>query len=858
MNKKGISLMVLVVTIILLLILLSVTTITVGNIVQNSTKSAFASDLASLKDAADVYYIRKGELPVKQDNSGKVITYEYNDTEMKNANDTSNSISLSGVDVKSLKNEFVLNGDYSNGEQIVSDTVFYALDLNKLNVEKTKRGTGNNGLDDVYVISYPSLTVYYLKGVKVDGVTYFSIYNLIEYNKIGNNESSLTSNDEVVITELSGITVKREKKAWTNTLDITIEAYLNDLEEIYVRLPGKSDIKLNTVAGQNTILLKSLSGSLQLTQDEIDAFYKLKDSERNIIVVKKSNGVESGSVKINIANYDINVPIVPLKSDGKTFDFNIASNDGYNVVSFVAKDDLSGIKEVRYVYLTEFNKQGILQSIHFDEKGNEIKSFSSEYMLQNGKKAYVEESGKVNINLPKDIEAIYIAMYDKAGNCVLVTKNVASDIYAGINLVGITSDLIYSYAINTKLNVTKVTTSISSDGITFENEKVLTLTKNDNGVYFATNNFVNNNYKEAYVKVVVETDTLKETRIKKIDVSEKAYELINSVIPGIIYNENKYYTDSNGDKAILPVGFKVSSKIDEQTIDDGLVILDMQDNEYVWIPCTIDGADGTIKYAKWNGSKNTDYTVTKEQVEDDTLPTGITSETEQIIKYGGFYVARYEAGLPDTQTTEELMLTKTFSAADNNRTDIGKAQSKADKIVWNRISYTNAKTVSETVISNDYVQSGLITGTQWDTMLTFISDKVNVDTDCTAWGNYKDKYGYTINGYYRTQHADIAYTKGQYTKTSEGYLLLQTGKFGSVIKLGSPKNLYDVAGNVWEWSAETVTQKGGCNTSVGNKLLRGGGSADYGSDIVASLRDGINAATVTNPYVGFRFVLYVK
>ena len=98
-------------------------------------------------------YIQKGELPVKQDNSGKVITYEYNDTEMKNANDTSNSISLSGVDVKSLKNEFVLNGDYSNGEQIVSDTVFYALDLNKLNVEKTKRGTGNNGLDDVYVIS---------------------------------------------------------------------------------------------------------------------------------------------------------------------------------------------------------------------------------------------------------------------------------------------------------------------------------------------------------------------------------------------------------------------------------------------------------------------------------------------------------------------------------------------------------------------------------------------------------------------------------------------------------------------------------------------------------------------------------
>ena len=316
---------------------------------------------------------------------------------------------------------------------------------------------------------------------------------------------------------------------------------------------------------------------------------------------------------------------------------------------------------------------------------------------------------------------------------------------------------------------------------------------------------------------------------------------------------------------VIPVGFRAvnttkASWLDENDdgiVDgwnDGLVLMDSDGNEYIWIP--VDGSN--VKYEKWDDEiEVANTTVKKAQVEDDTLPSGVTSETYQITKYGGFYVARYEAGLPDEQTTETLMSTKTFSATDNNRTDIGKPQSKSGKIVWNNIDYNNAKIVAENVISTNYVQSGLVTGTQWDTMLTFLSQEVDVDTNSISWGNYYNKYGYTtLNGYYSTSYAGVVYTKGEYTKSGEGYALYQTGMFGSVVAEGTPKNLYDVAGNVWEWTAETASAEG--VPVSGAKLVRGGSCNNNGSIYVASIRNGNNVATKTISHLGFRFVLYIK
>ena len=133
----------------------------------------------------------------------------------------------------------------------------------------------------------------------------------------------------------------------------------------------------------------------------------------------------------------------------------------------------------------------------------------------------------------------------------------------------------------------------------------------------------------------------------------------------------------------VPKGFTYK----EGTKDTGLVIQDEKGNEFVWVPAT----ESTYR-------KDTSFPgVTPRR--DDTLPNGI-DETADVVKYGGFYIGRYEAGIPEGDTSP------------SNKTGI--PVSKKGAKVWTNIDYTNSKANSENMISNEYVQTGLITGTAWD------------------------------------------------------------------------------------------------------------------------------------------------
>ena len=249
----------------------------------------------------------------------------------------------------------------------------------------------------------------------------------------------------------------------------------------------------------------------------------------------------------------------------------------------------------------------------------------------------------------------------------------------------------------------------------------------------------------------------------------------------------------------IPKGFRYK----EGTKDTGLVIQDENENEFVWVPAT------ESTYAKDTSFDGVTPTG------DDTLPNGITDETADVVKYGGFYIGRYEAGIPEGDTSP------------SNKTGI--PVSKQGVTVWTNIGYTNAKASAESMIKNEYVQTGLITGKAWDTTCHFIGDSlssINASaklTDSRYYGNYRDSLA----------------------PANENSGAKRTAGFSENWKV---KNIYDLAGNVWEWTSEAYSSY---------FISRGGSYLGDGSGYPVSYRNNNNASNTDGSF-GFRPRLYIK
>ena len=328
-----------------------------------------------------------------------------------------------------------------------------------------------------------------------------------------------------------------------------------------------------------------------------------------------------------------------------------------------------------------------------------------------------------------------------------------------------------------------------------------------------------------------------------------------------------YYVGGTEETGIVISDSSADKNKGEDSLN-GNVTKDLAGNQFVWIPCK--GED----YKKYNwGDKY------KNNTWDDSTPE---EEKAKVAKYGGFYVARYEAGTSDVtlkngkkigEETLKVVGGQSDSYIISKTTQTSKPTSKANEIPYYHANYETAEEMSKRMYNNsNYVSSQLITGTQWDVMLNYISNETEKSlenaeiedkyTDLKAncdWGNYKDTDLTNCDGKYCKRSTSSGESEVIWIDNinkinehgSDYYTLLTTGSTEQVKK----KNLYDVAGNLWEWTTEKAKTS---ESSTSYVMIRGGCHNANFENAPACFRYAQEKDATPGGSIGFRVTLYIK
>ena len=175
-----------------------------------------------------------------------------------------------------------------------------------------------------------------------------------------------------------------------------------------------------------------------------------------------------------------------------------------------------------------------------------------------------------------------------------------------------------------------------------------------------------------------------------------------------------------------------------------------------------------------------------------------------VYRNGGFWIGQYEVGADDYPATEE----------NDKRTPV----ITKGAYPYNYITCANAQIKSSEINSGDY-KSSLMFGIQWDLVLKHleINAKWNEEqpteyyliTDSTSWGNYNNATFTMENGQYTINASDENsfidyniptedYVDSNGIKLEDERVLCTTGASNQNRKM----NIYDIAGNIYEWTLE--------------------------------------------------------
>ena len=283
-------------------------------------------------------------------------------------------------------------------------------------------------------------------------------------------------------------------------------------------------------------------------------------------------------------------------------------------------------------------------------------------------------------------------------------------------------------------------------------------------------------------------------------------------------------------KVWIPEGFRISTD-SASTVQGGVVIEDKDLNQFVWVPVATLADYKRMAYSYNVATEETDTATNSIKIEysssDSNYFTEALPEDEKtsVERYKGFYIGRYEAG--DKENTEAKTL--------RSSNDVTKTVTiKANQAPYNYVTRTQAVSLAEGFSTKQgyKAKTKLVSSYAWDTTIAFLQ-KVNSDYgNSSEEGNYKDTtFPYT----------DI--TGASQTKAESSNVLVPTGQTTPVC------NIYDMGGNVWEWTTES------CSSTKYPYALRGGHCAS----VFAVTPAGDRYASPDNAYdgVGFRLTLFM-
>ena len=245
------------------------------------------------------------------------------------------------------------------------------------------------------------------------------------------------------------------------------------------------------------------------------------------------------------------------------------------------------------------------------------------------------------------------------------------------------------------------------------------------------------------------------------------------------FKDTYEYMDKNTEvtypdgKVWVPEGFRIADDSSDN-IQGGVVIEDKDGNQFVWVP-----VDTIDNYKRTCYRNNSLYRY--EQCSED-LPE---DEKTSVEKYKGFYIGRYEAG--DKESTEAKTL--------RSSNDVTKTVTiKKGQAPYNYVTPEEAISLAEGFAKqqkySENIKTKLVSSDAWDTTISFIQKTVNDYASNSPQGNYMNT---------RFEYIDIT---GESKSTWGIGILIPTGLTTSVC------NIYDMGGNVEEWTTEKFLPTG--------------------------------------------------